>query len=64
MENSFGMSVDDGTYVRLLQMHAAKRQARDAGEGLAPFAERRLANWALREAYFHQPKSLCVNELG
>src|SRR5579872_7302965 len=50
MESSFGgMGVDDTAFVRLVQMHAAKRQTNGAGEGLASFAEKRPANWALRE---------------
>jgi methylglutaconyl-CoA hydratase len=50
MESSFGgMDLDDAAYARLVQMHAAKRQTREAGEGLASFAEKRPANWALRK---------------
>lgn len=46
MESSFGgMSVDDAAYTRLVQMHSAKRQTNEAGEGLASFAEKRSANW-------------------
>ncbi len=47
MESSFGgMAVDDAAYARLVKMHAAKRQTREASEGLASFAEKRAANWA------------------
>jgi methylglutaconyl-CoA hydratase len=46
MESSFGgMSADDEAYARLVRMHAAKRQTREASEGLASFAEKRAANW-------------------
>jgi methylglutaconyl-CoA hydratase len=46
MESAFGgMSVDDEAYARLVKMHAAKRQTREASEGLASFAEKRAANW-------------------
>src|ERR1700722_3520319 len=46
MENSFGgMSPDDDAYARLVRLHAAKRQTREAAEGLASFAEKRLADW-------------------
>jgi methylglutaconyl-CoA hydratase len=50
MESSFGgMGLDDAAYARLVRMHAVKRQTREAGEGLASFAEKRAADWALRE---------------
>jgi methylglutaconyl-CoA hydratase len=39
------MSVDDDVYARLVRMHAAKRQTREASEGLASFAEKRVADW-------------------
>lgn len=46
MESSFGgMDIGDDTYARLVRMHAEKRQAKEAGEGLASFAEKRSANW-------------------
>jgi len=46
MENSFGgMSVDDDTYARLVRTHSARRQTKEASEGLASFAEKRAANW-------------------
>jgi len=46
MENSVGgMAVDDEAYARLVRMHAAKRQTREASEGLASFAEKRAADW-------------------
>jgi methylglutaconyl-CoA hydratase len=46
MESAFGgMRVDDEAYARLVRMHAAKRQTREASEGLASFAEKRAANW-------------------
>lgn len=46
LESSFGgMSVDAQAYARLVRMHAAKRQTREAAEGLASFAEKRAANW-------------------
>jgi methylglutaconyl-CoA hydratase len=46
MESAFGgMSVEDPAYVRLVGLHAAKRQTSEASEGLASFAEKRAANW-------------------
>ncbi len=46
MESSFGgMSPDDDAYARLVRLHAAKRQTREAAEGLASFAEKRAADW-------------------
>jgi methylglutaconyl-CoA hydratase len=46
LESSFGgMAVDDAAYKRLVKMHAAKRQTKEASEGLASFAEKRAANW-------------------
>jgi methylglutaconyl-CoA hydratase len=46
MESSFGgMGVEDAAYARLVRMHSAKRQTREASEGLASFAEKRAANW-------------------
>jgi methylglutaconyl-CoA hydratase len=39
------MAVDDPAYVRLVKLHAAKRQTSEASEGLASFAEKRAANW-------------------
>jgi methylglutaconyl-CoA hydratase len=51
MESSFGgMSVEDEAYARLVRMHAAKRQTREASEGLASFAEKRAANWVAGQA--------------
>jgi len=37
--------VDDAAYARLVRMHSARRQTREASEGLASFAEKRAANW-------------------
>ena len=46
MESSFGgMDIGDAAYARLVRMHAEKRQTKEAGEGLASFAEKRSANW-------------------
>ena len=46
MESSFGgMAADDAAYARLVKMHSAKRQTKEAAEGLASFAEKRAANW-------------------
>src|SRR5438552_3722328 len=46
MESSFGgMRAEDEAFARLVRMHAAKRQAPEASEGLASFAEKRAANW-------------------
>jgi methylglutaconyl-CoA hydratase len=46
MESSFGgMAVDDAAYARLVKLHSAKRQTKEASEGLASFAEKRAANW-------------------
>jgi methylglutaconyl-CoA hydratase len=46
MESSFGgMAVDDAAYARLVKVHSAKRQTKEAAEGLASFAEKRAANW-------------------
>jgi len=46
MESSFGgMAVDDTAYARLVKLHSAKRQTKEAAEGLASFAEKRAANW-------------------
>lgn len=46
MESSFGgMAVDDAACARLVKLHAAKRQTREASEGLASFAEKREAVW-------------------
>ena len=46
MESSFGgMRIEDKAYARLVRMHAAKRQTREASEGLASFAEKRAAKW-------------------
>ena len=48
MESSFGgMPVEHETYVRLVRMHAARRQTPEASEGLASFAEKRAANWGV-----------------
>ena len=47
MESSFGgMGVDDEAYTRLVKMHSARRQTKEASEGLASFAEKRAAKWA------------------
>ncbi len=46
MESSFGgMAVDGAAYKRLVKLHSAKRQTKEAEEGLASFAEKRAANW-------------------
>src|SRR6201987_4476560 len=46
LENSFGgMATDDAAYKRLVKLHSAKRQTREAAEGLASFAEKRAGNW-------------------
>ena len=46
MESSFGgMDIGDEAYARLVCMHAEKRQTKEAGVGLASFAEKRSANW-------------------
>ncbi len=46
MECSFGgMAVDDAAFRRLVKMHSAKRQTKEAAEGLASFAEKRAADW-------------------
>ena len=46
MESSFGgMAIDDAAYKRLVKMHSAKRQTKEAAEGLASFAEKRPGNW-------------------
>jgi methylglutaconyl-CoA hydratase len=46
LESSFGgMAVDDAAYKRLVKLHSAKRQTREAAEGLASFAEKRAGNW-------------------
>ena len=51
MESSFGgMTVDDAAYARLVRMHSAKRQTKEASEGLASFAEKRAANWGKARA--------------
>ncbi len=47
LENAFGgMATDDPAWNRLVRTHAAKRQTREAAEGLASFAEKRPAGWA------------------
>jgi len=46
MESSFGgMAPDDAAYARLVKVHSAKRQTKEASEGLASFAEKRAASW-------------------
>jgi methylglutaconyl-CoA hydratase len=51
MESAFGgMGIEDAAYARLIRMHAAKRQTREASEGLASFAEKRAANWEAGKA--------------
>src|SRR6195952_1390021 len=41
MESSFGgMSVDDKAYARLVKMHSARRQTKEASEGLGAVAEK------------------------
>jgi methylglutaconyl-CoA hydratase len=37
--------VDEATFTRLIEQHAAKRQSPEAAEGLASFAEKRAARW-------------------
>ena len=37
--------VDEATFNRLVEQHAAKRQSAEAAEGLASFAEKRAARW-------------------
>ena len=39
--------VDEATFRRLVEQHAAKRQSAEAAEGLASFAEKRAARWNL-----------------
>jgi methylglutaconyl-CoA hydratase len=49
LESSFGgMAVDDAAYKRLVKLHSAKRQTREAAEGLASFAEKRAGNWGAK----------------
>jgi methylglutaconyl-CoA hydratase len=38
-------NVDEATFDRLVESHAAKRQSAEAAEGLASFAEKRAARW-------------------
>jgi methylglutaconyl-CoA hydratase len=38
--------LDEATFTRLVESHAAKRQSPEAAEGLRSFAEKRPANWA------------------
>lgn len=46
LETAFGgMATDDPAWNRLVRTHAAKRQTREAAEGLASFAEKRPAQW-------------------
>ncbi|MBV9567749.1 MAG: enoyl-CoA hydratase/isomerase family protein, partial [Hyphomicrobiales bacterium] len=40
-----GTKADDKTFSRLIESHAAKRQSKEASEGLASFAEKRSARW-------------------
>jgi methylglutaconyl-CoA hydratase len=40
-----GMAIDQATFDRLVDRHAAKRQSREAAEGLASFVEKRPARW-------------------
>jgi len=40
--------VDEATFERLVEAHAATRQSPEAAEGLASFAEKRLARWRAR----------------
>ena len=46
LEHAFG-KVGGGVMARLAESHAAKRQSAEAAEGLASFAEKRAANWAV-----------------
>ena len=49
LESSFGgMAVDDAAYARLVKLHAARRQTKEASEGLASFAGKRAADWTAR----------------
>jgi methylglutaconyl-CoA hydratase len=41
-----GAKIDETTFDRLVERHAAKRQSKEAAEGLASFAEKRSARWA------------------
>lgn len=43
-----GAKVDDKSFERLVESHAAKRQSKEAAEGLASFAEKRSAVWGDR----------------
>src|SRR5246500_4811023 len=46
MESSFGgMAVGDAAYTRFGHLHSVKPQSKEAAEGLASFAEKRVANW-------------------
>ncbi|MFI4996701.1 MAG: enoyl-CoA hydratase-related protein [Hyphomicrobiales bacterium] len=40
-----GMAIDQATFDRLVDSQAAKRQSREAAEGLASFVEKRPARW-------------------
>jgi methylglutaconyl-CoA hydratase len=40
-----GAKIDQATFDRLVESHAAKRQSKEAAEGLASFAEKRSARW-------------------
>src|SRR5215467_11407806 len=49
LESSFGgMAVDDVAYKRLVKVHSAKRQTKEAAERLASFAEKRAGNWGAK----------------
>ena len=41
--------LDDKTFTRLVESHAAKRQSSEAAEGLAAFLEKRPARWAAKD---------------
>ena len=43
-----GMAVDDAGYARLVKVHSAKRQTKEASEGLASFAEKRAGRWSAK----------------
>jgi len=44
LKSAFG-DVDEPTFERLVEAHAAKRQSAEAAEGLASFAQKRPGRW-------------------
>jgi len=44
-----GMSTTSPEFARLIDLHSAKRQSPEGGEGLASFAEKRPGRWARRK---------------